>query len=121
MVMNEENIEERTITQDDRTDTGRGTPGGDDVPRPRRRGFFGRRRRPCFFCVDKVRKIDYKNVDGLRRFLSDRGRIEARRRVGTCAKHQRALATALKRARHLALLPYTVEHIRGSGFSPSHR
>jgi small subunit ribosomal protein S18 len=67
------------------------------------------------FCVDHVTVIDYKDVGKLRRFLSDRGRIEPRRKLGTCAKHQRALSQALKRARHLALLPYTAEHIRATG------
>ena len=67
------------------------------------------------FCVEHVKVIDYKDVSRLRRFLSDRARIEPRRRLGTCAKHQRALSLALKRARHLALLPYTAEHIRKSG------
>jgi small subunit ribosomal protein S18 len=73
------------------------------------------RRRVCSFCVDKVTIIGYKDAGRLRRFLSDRARIEPRRKMGTCAKHQRALTTALKRARHLALLPYTPEHIRPSG------
>jgi small subunit ribosomal protein S18 len=72
------------------------------------------------FCVDHVAVIDYKDVSKLRRFLSDRGRIEPRRKLGTCAKHQRALSQALKRARHLALLPYTAEHIRATGY-PSPR
>jgi small subunit ribosomal protein S18 len=54
--------------------------------------------------------IDYKNVPRIRRFLSDRARIEPRRKTGNCAKHQRSLAVALKRARHLAMLPFTGEH-----------
>ncbi len=82
----------------------------------RRRRHFGRRR-VCAFCADKVTSIDYKDPMRLRRFLSDRARIEPRRKTGTCAKHQRWLASALKRARHLALLPYTPEHIRTSGVS----
>jgi len=65
--------------------------------------------------VDKVSYIDYKDISRLRRHLSERGKIEPRRKTGTCAKHQRALAVALKRARHVALLPYTAEHIRISG------
>lgn len=72
------------------------------------------KRKVCPFCVDKSRKIDYKQADTLRRFISDRGKIEARHRTGVCAKHQRLLSTALKRARYLALLPYTVEHVRWS-------
>jgi small subunit ribosomal protein S18 len=69
--------------------------------------------------VEKVQNIDYKSPEKLRRYLSDRGKIEPRRKTGTCARHQRALTTALKRARHLALLPYTAEHIRQTGvFAP---
>jgi len=87
--------------------------GGDGDDRGRRRHFG--RRRVCMFCADKVTSIDYKDAMRLRRFLSDRARVEPRRKTGTCAKHQRWLATALKRARHLAMLPYTPEHIRLSG------
>lgn len=89
--------------------------------RPRRRqggGRFGRRR-VCSFCVDKVTSIDYKEPAKLRRYLSDRGKIEPRRKTGTCAKHQRMLTEALKRARHIALLPFTAEHIRISGVFPT--
>jgi small subunit ribosomal protein S18 len=81
----------------------------------RRRPRYTSRRKVCFFCVEKVATIDYKDVDGLRRYLSDRGKIEPRRKTGTCAKHQRRLTIALKRARHLALLPYTADHMRPSG------
>ena len=81
----------------------------------RERGAYGGRRRVCGFCVDNVQRIDYKDTARLRRFLSERGKIEPRRKTGTCARHQRALAVALKRARHVALLPYTAEHIRLSG------
>jgi small subunit ribosomal protein S18 len=62
-----------------------------------------------------VEAIDYKDVNLLRRYISDRGRIEPRRRTGVCARHQRTLSVALKRAREIALLPYTSEHIRQSG------
>jgi small subunit ribosomal protein S18 len=65
----------------------------------------------CPFCTDKL-VVDYKDVSRLRRYVSDRGRIEPRRRTGACAKHQRRLALAIKRARYLALLPYTPEHAR---------
>jgi small subunit ribosomal protein S18 len=85
---------------------GRGGPGG--------RGRF-QRRRICQFCVDKVDKIDYKDINLLRRFVSDTGQIESRRRTGTCARHQRRVTVAVKRARFLALLPYTAEHIRRYG------
>jgi small subunit ribosomal protein S18 len=81
----------------------------------RERGAYGGRRRVCGFCVDNVQRIDYKDTTRLRRFLSERGKIEPRRKTGTCAKHQRWLTTALKRARELALLPYTAEHVRFMG------
>lgn len=67
------------------------------------------RRKVCAFCVDKVSGIDYKDVAKLRRFLSERGKIVPRRVTGTCARHQRQLTTAIKRARHIALLPYVSE------------
>ena len=64
------------------------------------------RKKVCAFCVDKIAQIDYKDVPRLRRFLSERGKIIPRRVTGTCARHQRQLTTAIKRARHLAFLPY---------------
>lgn len=70
---------------------------------------YGRRKRRkkiCSFCVDKVETIDYKDVAKLRRFMSERAKILPRRVTGTCAAHQRMLTTSIKRARHLALLPY---------------
>jgi small subunit ribosomal protein S18 len=73
------------------------------------------RRKVCVFCTDKIDVIDYKRPEILRRFLTDRGKIRPRRRTGTCAKHQRRLAVAIKRARHLALLPYVAEHLRRYG------
>ena len=72
-------------------------------------------RKVCSFCVDKVKTIDYKAPEKLRNYISDRGKIVPRRRTGTCAKHQRILATAIKRARHLALLPYVPAHMRKVG------
>jgi small subunit ribosomal protein S18 len=75
---------------------------------------FAARKKVCAFCVDHIEHIDYKDIDVLQRFLTDRGKIRPRRKTGTCAKHQRRLALAIKRARHLALLPYTAEHIRGA-------
>ena len=93
----------------------------DRPERPRRgpgggggRGRFGRRR-VCSFCVDKVTAIDYKETGRFRRYISERGKIEPRRKTGTCAHHQRMLTLALKRARHVALLPFTAEHVRISG------
>ena len=73
------------------------------------------RRKVCSFCRDKVENIDYKDPVQLRNYISDRGKIEPRRRTGTCAKHQRLLAVSIKRARHLALLPYVPAHIRKTG------
>ena len=70
------------------------------------------RRKICTFCTDKIDVIDYKRPDLLRRFITDRGKIRPRRQTGTCARHQRRLAVAIKRARHLALLPYAAEHLR---------
>jgi small subunit ribosomal protein S18 len=99
---------------------GQGGPGagGPGAGGPERRGGRGRdfrsRRKVCAFCVDHVREIDYKDVSRLRRYLSDRGKIEPRRKTGTCAKHQRRLSVALKNARHMALMPYTAAHIRGA-------
>ena len=67
------------------------------------------KRKVCSFCVEKVDFIDYKNVARIRRFVSDRGKILPRRQTGTCAKHQRGLTDSIKRARIIALLPYTAE------------
>jgi small subunit ribosomal protein S18 len=71
----------------------------------------GRRpkRRVCSFCVDKIDEVDYKEASRLRRFTSERGKILPRRITGNCARHQRQLTAAIKRARILALLPFTVE------------
>lgn len=67
------------------------------------------RRKVCAFCADKVEIIDYKDVPRLKKFVSERGKILPKRMSGVCAKHQRELTTAIKRARHLALMPYTGE------------
>ena len=75
----------------------------------RRRRRFTSRRKVCQFCSEDVVSIDYKNLGLLQRYISDRGKIRARRQTGTCAKHQRALATAIKRARHIALLPFVAD------------
>lgn len=79
---------------------------GDRARRPRGRKP---RRKVCTFCVDKIQHIDYKDIARLRRFTSERGKILPRRMSGTCAKHQRQLSTAIKRARQIALLPYTMD------------
>jgi small subunit ribosomal protein S18 len=92
------------------------TDGAREDRPPFRRGGGGRgrggggRRKVCNFCVDKIDHIDYKEPHKLRRYVSERGKIEPRRKTGTCARHQRKLTLAIKRARHIALLPYTADH-----------
>lgn len=76
--------------------------------RPMNRGRKARKK-VCGFCVDKVENIDYKDIARLRRYMSERGKILPRRVTGTCARHQRELTVAIKRARHLALLSYTAD------------
>ena len=75
------------------------------------RRFFSHPRE-CQFCTDKNATIDYKQVEVLRRYVTEDGKIRPRRQTGTCAKHQRELARAIKRARHLALLPFSGEVLR---------
>jgi small subunit ribosomal protein S18 len=87
-------------------------PGGEEENAPeagRGRGSYIRKPRVCQFCIDKMEHIDYKQVDMLRRYVMERGKIRPRRQTGNCAMHQRALAVAVKRARHLALLPFSGE------------
>lgn len=67
------------------------------------------KKKVCQFCVDKIQEIDYKDVAKLRRYVSERAKILPRRITGTCAKHQRQLTVAIKRARHIALLPFSAE------------
>ena len=73
------------------------------------RPMMRRRKKVCIFCADKVDFIDYKDSAKLRKFISERGKIRPRRISGTCAKHQRELNTAIKRARQVALLPYVTD------------
>ncbi len=91
---------------------GAGGPGG---PGGRPRGRFVRRRKVCAFCVEKVTHIDYKEIDKIRRFVSERAKIEPRRRTGVCAKHQRALRGAIQRARQIALVPFVAYHAHSAG------
>ncbi len=70
---------------------------------------FKKRRKVCNFCVDKVDKIDYKDVNKLKKYITERGKILPRRISGNCARHQRQLTITIKRARNVALLPYTAE------------
>jgi small subunit ribosomal protein S18 len=88
---------------------GRGAAKGKDADKAGRRGGFFRRRRVCKFCVDKTDYVSYKDVKVLTPFIPERGKIQPRRISGTCAKHQRALQTAIKRARTLALIPYVTD------------
>lgn len=76
---------------------------------PRR---YSARPKICQFCADKNLEIDYKAADMLRRYVTEDGKIRPRRQTGTCAKHQRALANAIKRARHIALLPFVGESLQ---------
>jgi small subunit ribosomal protein S18 len=84
-------------------------------PAPRGRQGRPRRAKVCQFCVEKIDYIDYKKPELLLPYISPYGKMLSRRRTGVCAKHQRRLAVAIKRARFLALLPYTAEHIRRFG------
>jgi small subunit ribosomal protein S18 len=79
---------------------------GDDRGRGKGKLFF--KKKVCKFCVQKL-KIDYKDADTLRRFITERGKILPRRITGSCAKHQRALALAIKRARSIAILPFVAD------------
>ncbi|MDW8318080.1 MAG: 30S ribosomal protein S18 [Anaerolineae bacterium] len=78
----------------------------------KRRTTAPRGRKTCAFCAEGAKAVDYKQVDVLRRYITERGQIRPRRKTTLCAKHQRRLALAIKRARFMALLPYTSEHIR---------
>src|SRR5277367_3980439 len=85
---------------------GRGKP----VRRRDKKGGPGSgRRKPCPYCRDKIEQVDYKDVIGLRRFVSEKGKIRSRRITGACRRHQSQIARAVKRARELALLPYVFE------------
>ncbi len=76
---------------------------------PMKRRTIRRRKKVCVFCADENSVIDYKNVNMLKKYVSERGKILPRRITGNCAKHQRALTVAIKRARHIALVPYVVD------------
>jgi small subunit ribosomal protein S18 len=95
---------ERDSERDDDGPRGGGRPSGNN----RNRGRF-RRRKVCRFCVDKVDLIDYKDVRLLQSFVPERGKIMPRRISGVCTPHQRMLSEAIKRARNIALLPYTAD------------
>jgi small subunit ribosomal protein S18 len=126
MTDNQERTETRTEDQGDRPqrssrfggpqaerrDGGRpGGGGGGGRPRGRRvmsgGGRFSPRRKVCQFCVDNIQHVDYKDLPRLRRHIGERGKIEPRRKLGTCARHQRSVTVAIKRARYIGLLPFT--------------
>jgi small subunit ribosomal protein S18 len=84
--------------------------GSSSSPRKRPGGpAGGAKRKNCFFCKDKIDEVDYKNVNQLRRYISEKGKIRSRRITGACRRHQVQVATAVKRAREMALLPYVAE------------
>lgn len=92
-------------------------PGGPPRGGPRREGGGGGRRfyprrKVCFFCANKDATMDYKIPEGLRRYVSERARIEPRRKTGTCARHQRLLSKEIKRARQVGLIPFTTDTLR---------
>jgi len=101
------------MSEMDRDSRGGGGRGGSkdkkDGEKGGRRGGFFRRRRVCKFCVEKIDYINYKDVKVLAPFIPERGKIQPRRISGVCATHQRALQTAIKRARQIALVPYVTE------------
>ena len=82
---------------------------GDKMDGSMKRRPMRRRKKVCVFCGDKNNTIDFKDVNKLKRYVSERGKILPRRITGNCAKHQRALTVAIKRARHVALMPYTCD------------
>ncbi len=88
------------------------------IARPRKKwegSKYVPKRKVCSFCSEKIETVDYKDAAKLRQYISERGKIEPRRKTGTCARHQRAVAIAVKRARHLALIPYVPGHISRTG------
>jgi small subunit ribosomal protein S18 len=91
------------MADDNNNSSGNGSSQGGRQYRTR----YVRKPRFCQFCSDKTLEIDYKNVKLLRKFTSEEGKIRSRRQTGTCAKHQRAIAREIKRARHIALMPFT--------------
>ena len=96
---------------------GGGDRGGDRRRSPKDTGRRTAKKKVCVFCSEHIRWVDYKDVNLLRRFMSDRGKIRARRVSGNCAQHQRDVAVAIKTARELALLPYSQRTVaeRGAG------
>ena len=103
-----------TETERRRTAPPAGPDGGEErAPQAGGRRRYTPRRKVCMFCADKIRTPDYKDIRRLQRHISDRGKILPRRRTGACARHQRGISTAVKRARHLALPPFVAAPSRG--------
>jgi small subunit ribosomal protein S18 len=95
-------------------DAGRGGPRGRRGPGGGSGGGrYAPRRKVCQFCVDGIGHVDYKDLPRLRRHIGERGKIEPRRKLGTCARHQRSVTTAIKRARYIGLVPFTTSAGRG--------
>ena len=80
-----------------------------DAPMKRRPSNLRRRKKVCVFCGDKAGEIDYKDVNKIKKYVSESGKILPRRNTANCAEHQRAMTNAIKRARHIALMPYRVD------------
>lgn len=101
--------------QGPRPRTGRpgGRPAGGRPRSQQPQQQWRRKVRQCHFCAEGMTGVDYKDAEALRRFLNERGKIRPRRQTGTCARHQRQLARAVKRARFLALLPFAAKHTYG--------
>jgi small subunit ribosomal protein S18 len=114
----EEELEDELEEDENSSDHGgrsafsRGSSSGRPSRSSSSRGRFSRRPRVCQFCADKTKPLTYKQTDVLRRFVTDQGKIRGRRETGTCAKHQRMVAKAVKRARHMALLSFAGESHR---------
>jgi small subunit ribosomal protein S18 len=98
------------LADDRNNDSGRSSSGGYSRSSGRRR--FRRRPRNCQFCAEKITTLDYKQVDLVKRYVTEAGKIRSRRETGNCAKHQRMVAKAVKRARHMALVPFAADRMR---------
>ena len=92
-----------------RSGGGAGAKGGAAGAKDGGKRYFFRRRKVCKFCADKIDYVDYKDIKLISQFVPERGKILPRRMFGTCAEHQRKLTEAIKRARHIALLPYAAD------------
>jgi small subunit ribosomal protein S18 len=98
------------LADDNNKSSERSSSGGYSRDSGRRR--FRRRPRNCQFCADKINILDYKQVDLVKRYVTEAGKIRSRRDTGNCAKHQRMVAKAVKRARHMALVPFASDRMR---------